>query len=247
MSKSGATVVHRALVGKTGDSANRCSRPLRIEAATSEEAGTARTESLQRLALARLPTRWGVFEALAFERCRVNCTPRIETAVALLLGDVMLGAPLLRIHSQCLTGELFGSLRCDCAEQLEIAMRKIGKEGRGIFIYEHQEGRGIGLIAKLQAYALQDAGLDTIDANIALGFAPDSRDFTLPAAVLNELGIQHVRLLSNNPLKARALINAGIEVTERLSCDAPPNAHSIGYLRTKKERLGHALTLGQQG
>jgi GTP cyclohydrolase II len=188
-----------------------------------------------------------VFEALAFERCRVSCTPRIETAVALVLGDVMHGAPLLRIHSQCLTGELFGSLRCDCAEQLEIAMRKIGKEGRGIVIYEHQEGRGIGLIAKLRAYALQDAGLDTIDANIALGFAPDSRDFTLPAAVLNELGIRHVRLLSNNPLKARALIDAGIEVTERLSCEAAPNPHSIGYLRTKKERLGHSLTLGQQG
>jgi 3,4-dihydroxy 2-butanone 4-phosphate synthase/GTP cyclohydrolase II len=129
----------------------------------------------------------------------------------------------------------------------DIAMRQIAKEGRGLLIYEHQEGRGIGLIAKLRAYALQDAGLDTIDANLALGFAPDCRDFTLPAAILKELGIRRVRLLSNNPLKARALKDAGIEVTERVACEAPSNPHSIGYLRTKKKRLGHALTLGELG
>ena len=126
-------------------------------------------------------------------------------------------------------------------------MRQIAKEGRGLVIYEHQEGRGIGLIAKLRAYALQDIGLDTIDANLALGFAPDSRDLALPVAILKELGIRRVRLLSNNPLKSRALEDASIEVTERLSCEAAPNPHSIGYLRTKRERLGHAVSLGEQG
>jgi GTP cyclohydrolase II len=209
--------------------------------------GIALAESMQRVGLARLPTQWGAFEALAFERHLLKCTPRVETAVAIVLGDLTHGAPLLRIHSQCLTGELFSSLRCDCADQLDIAMRKIVKEGCGLVIYEHQEGRGIGLIAKLRAYALQDAGLDTVDANLALGFAPDSRDFTLPAAILKELGIRRVRLLSNNPLKFRALKDAGIEVTERVSCEAAPNPHSISYLRTKKERLGHALTLEEQG
>jgi GTP cyclohydrolase II len=206
----------------------------------------AQAELMQRVALARLPTQWGSFEALAFERHRVECAPRVETAVAMVLGDLTHGAPLLRIHSQCLTGELFSSLRCDCAEQLDIAMRKISEEGRGLVIYEHQEGRGIGLIAKLRAYALQDLGLDTIDANLALGFACDARDFTLSAAILKELGVGRVRLLSNNPLKSRALKGAGIEVTERISCEAAPNPHSIGYLRTKKERLRHALTLDQQ-
>ena len=206
----------------------------------------AQAESIRRVALAQLPTQWGRFEAVAFERHLVMFKPCIETAVAIVLGDLTHGAPLLRIHSQCLTGELFSSLRCDCASQLDIAMRKIAREGRGLVIYEHQEGRGIGLMAKLRAYALQDLGLDTIDANLALGLAPDSRDYTLPAAILKELGIRRVRLLSNNPLKSCALKDAGIEVTEQVSCEAAPNPHSIGYLRTKKERLGHALTLGEQ-
>jgi GTP cyclohydrolase II len=207
----------------------------------------AQAESMQRVALARLPTQWGNFEALAFERHSPRSASPVETAVAIFLGDLTHGAPLLRIHSQCLTAELFSSLRCDCADQLDIAMRKIAKEGRGLVIYEHQEGRGIGLIAKLRAYALQDAGLDTIDANLALGFAPDSRDFTLPAAILKELSIRRVRLLSNNPHKFRALRDAGIEVTERVACEAASNPHSIAYLRTKKVRLGHTLTLGEQG
>jgi 3,4-dihydroxy-2-butanone 4-phosphate synthase/GTP cyclohydrolase II len=161
------------------------------------------------------------------------------------MGDVTKGTPLLRIHSQCFTSEVLGSLRCDCREQLEIAMRTIAEEGCGLVIYEHQEGRGIGLMAKLRAYALQDKGFDTVEANHALGFASDYRDFTLPAAILRDLGISGVRLLSNNPQKARVLSDSGIEVVAQVPCEAAPNEHSLGYLRTKKEKLGHALTLGQ--
>jgi 3,4-dihydroxy-2-butanone 4-phosphate synthase/GTP cyclohydrolase II len=190
-----------------------------------------------------MPTRWGTFQTLGFERKLSN--GRVETALAIVMGDVTQGTPLLRIHSQCFTSEVLGSLRCDCREQLEIAMRAIAEEGRGLVIYEHQEGRGIGLMAKLRAYALQDRGFDTIEANHALGFAADYRDFTLPAAILRDLGISRVRLLSNNPQKARVLSAAGIEVVAQVPCEAAPNEHSLGYLRTKKEKLGHALTLGQ--
>src|SRR5437016_4200836 len=158
----------------------------------------------------RLPTKRGVFQTLGFEREISNGSRHIETALALVLGNVTEGAPLVRIHSQCFTGEILGSLRCDCKDQLEIAMQAIAEEGRGLIIYEHQEGRGIGLMAKLQAYALQDAGLDTVEANHALGFSADCRDFSLPAAILHYLGINRVRLLSNNPQKARALLDAGI-------------------------------------
>jgi GTP cyclohydrolase II len=150
---------------------------------------------------------------------------------------------LLRIHSQCFTGELLGSLRCDCHDQLEMAMQAISREGRGLLIYEYQEGRGIGLMAKLEAYELQDAGLDTVEANHALGFKADCRDFSLPAAILRDFSIKQVRLLSNNPRKASALIEHGIEVVARLNCEVAPNPHSLAYLRTKKERMGHLLTL----
>ena len=190
-----------------------------------------------------MPTKWGMFRAMAFEREISNGDRRVETALALVLGDVTEDAPLLRIHSQCFTGETLGSLRCDCGEQLEIAMQAIAEEGRGLLIYEYQDGRGIGLMAKLQAYALQDAGLDTVDANLALGFPADCRDFRLSAAILRELGVKRVRLLSNNPDKAAALKNAGIEVVAQISCEVAPTPHSIAYLRTKKERMGHALNL----
>jgi 3,4-dihydroxy-2-butanone 4-phosphate synthase/GTP cyclohydrolase II len=193
----------------------------------------------------RLPTQWGVFTALGFERLLSN-GKGVETALAIVLGDLSHGAPLLRVHSECLTGELFRSLRCDCADQLDIAMQEIAREGRGLVIYEHQEGRGIGLMSKLRAYALQDEGFDTIDANRALGLEVDRRDFSLPAAILHHLGILRVRLLSNNPDKYRALARAGIDVTEQLSCEAPPTPHSFGYLRTKRDRLGHTLTLGER-
>jgi 3,4-dihydroxy-2-butanone 4-phosphate synthase/GTP cyclohydrolase II len=167
----------------------------------------------------------------------------VETAIVLLMGDVSTGVPLVRIHSQCLTGELFGSMRCDCAQQLDIAMRTIGDAGCGALIYEHQEGRGIGLLAKLQAYALQDHGFDTVDANEALGYLADHRDFGLPCAILQELGVHSVRLLSNNPNKARALTEAGIDVAACLSCEVETSDYSHAYLRTKQQRMGHTLTL----
>jgi GTP cyclohydrolase II len=192
-----------------------------------------------------MPTRWGVFQIIGFERETLDGSHRVETALAIVLGDLKGGAPLLRIHSQCFTGEVLGSLRCDCGEQLEIAMRAIAEEGRGLVIYEYQEGRGIGLVAKLQAYALQDEGLDTVEANHALGFEADYRDFGLSVAILHELGVGRVRLLTNNPEKARALRDAGIEVIAQVACEAAPNPHSLAYLRAKKEKMGHALALGR--
>jgi 3,4-dihydroxy-2-butanone 4-phosphate synthase/GTP cyclohydrolase II len=202
--------------------------------------------TVRRVASARMPTRWGMFRALGFERDIVNGVHQVHTALALVLGDVTAGVPLVRIHSQCFTGEMLGSLRCDCRDQLEIAMQAIAKEGRGLLIYEYQEGRGIGLSAKLQAYALQDAGLDTVEANHALGFAADYRDFSVPAAILHELGLRGIRLLTNNPYKTRALADSGIEVVAQVPCETAPTLHSLAYLRTKKEKMGHALSLGQQ-
>jgi GTP cyclohydrolase II len=161
----------------------------------------------------------------------------------LVLGDPSLRTPLVRIHSQCITGDVLRSLRCDCGEQLELAMEAIAAEGCGLLIYEQQEGRGIGLMAKLQAYALQDEGLDTIAANHALGFDADCRDFVLPAAVLIQLGIGEIRLLSNNPAKRSALTEAGITVVEQVACEAPPSAYSTRYLSAKKHKMGHTLTL----
>src|SRR5882724_649916 len=197
----------------------------------------------RRVATTRMPMKWGIFQAIGFEREIPNGSRLTETALALVLGDVTKGAPLVRIHSQCFTGEMLGSLRCDCGNQFEMAMRAIAAEGRGLLIYEYQEGRGIGLMAKLQAYVLQDAGLDTVEANHALGFKADYRDFSLPAAILRHLGVKRVRLLSNNPRKAGALGENGIEVVDQLACEAAPNVHSLPYLRTKKERMGHTLSL----
>jgi GTP cyclohydrolase II len=197
---------------------------------------------LRQIAASELPTRWGVFRALGFERFSPERRSR-ETALVLVLGDPLLSSPLVRIHSQCITGDVLGSLRCDCGEQLELAMGAIAEEGCGLLIYEQQEGRGIGLMAKLQAYALQDGGLDTIAANHALGFEADCRDYILPAAILKHLGIRAVRLLSNNPDKCRALTKAGIVVVEQIPCEAPPSVYSTGYLGTKKHRMGHTLTL----
>src|SRR3979411_1319817 len=172
---------------------------------------TSQIGPLWRIASARMPTKWGMFEAIGFERDVSNGTQRVETALAIVMGDPTEGVPLLRIHSQCFTGEVLGSLRCDCHDQLEMAMQAIAEEGRGLVIYDSQEGRGIGLMAKLQAYELQDAGIDTIEANHALGFKADLRDFSMAAAILHDLRIPRVRLLTNNPHKVRALRDNGIE------------------------------------
>ena len=171
--------------------------------------GSAQAGTVRSTVSTWMPTRWGTFKVLGFERDVSNGSRRIETALAIVVGDLSgdpTQAPLLRIHSQCFTGEVLGSLRCDCNGQFEMAMHAIAEEGRGLVIYEQQEGRGIGLMAKLQAYALQDAGLDTVEANHALGFAADCRDFGLPAAILHEFGISRVRLLSNNPDKVSRLV-----------------------------------------
>ncbi len=204
----------------------------------------AHTEVLRRVVSTSLPTKWGVFQLLGFDRVTINGARHTETALAMILGDLTEATPLLRIHSQCITSELLGSLRCDCKDQLELAMETIAAEGRGLVIYEHQEGRGIGLMAKLQAYALQDNGLDTVEANRQLGFAADCRDFSLPAAILHELGVTKVRLLTNNPNKSWALARAGIKVVAQLPCEAAPNPHSFAYLHAKQEKMGHVLSLG---
>jgi len=202
----------------------------------------ARRSNLVRVASTRLPTMFGVFDLIGFERANID-KGETESALLLMFGDLHNRAPLLRIHSQCLTGEVLGSLRCDCRGQLELAMSAIADEGSGLVIYEYQEGRGIGLMAKLKAYALQDKGLDTVEANHALGFDTDYRDFTLAVAILYEIGIDRVRLMSNNPQKVEALTKGGIEVLELIACEAPPSPYASSYLRTKKNKMGHSLTI----
>ncbi len=198
---------------------------------------------IRKLATADFPTRWGKFQILGFEgEFGEGPTRRIETAVALVMGDVHSAPPLVRVHSQCLTGDVFGSLRCDCRQQLEMAMSMIAGEGAGVLVYEQQEGRGIGLMAKLQAYELQDSGLDTVEANERLGFKADHREFALPAEILKALDIRQVRLLSNNPDKVAALENSGVKVVERVPCEVSPTLHAEDYLKTKKAKLGHLFT-----
>ena len=191
---------------------------------------------------ADFPTKFGHFRILGFEgSCLDPETARPEAAVALVMGDIQAEPPLVRIHSQCLTGDVFHSLRCDCRQQLELALQLIAGAGAGILLYEQKEGRGIGLIAKLQAYELQDQGLDTVEANEKLGFKADHREFELPAAVLQAMGIDEVRLISNNPQKVAALESAGIRVVERVPCEPLVGERSAAYLKTKKEKLGHLL------
>ena len=198
------------------------------------------TGSVQQIASADFPTRWGKFRIHGFRsEFGSDGNRQVEEAVALVMGDIHSSAPLVRIHSQCLTGDVFHSLRCDCRQQLEMALAMIRDLGAGILIYEQQEGRGIGLMAKLQAYELQDSGLDTVEANERLGFKADYRDFALPAEILKALGVTKVRLLSNNPDKVGALQRAGVEVVERVPCEVEPSPHAEEYLKTKKEKLGH--------
>ena len=201
--------------------------------------------AIQQVASADFPTRWGRFRIYGFRgEFGSDGSHRVEEAVALVMGDVKSNAPLVRIHSQCLTGDVFHSLRCDCRQQLELSLSRIAEQGAGILIYEQQEGRGIGLMAKLQAYELQDAGLDTVEANERLGFKNDYRDFTLPAGILKALGVTRVRLLSNNPDKVAALEGAGVSVVERVPCEVTPSPHAEEYLKTKKEKMGHLFTSG---
>jgi GTP cyclohydrolase II len=202
--------------------------------------------SVKKIADANFPTRWGAFRILGFEGTKAaegGKEPEVEGLVALVMGDIHSAPPLVRIHSQCLTGDVFGSLRCDCRLQLELALNTIGKEGAGILLYEQKEGRGIGLMAKLQAYELQDHGLDTVEANVKLGFAPDCREYELPVEVLKLLGVNSVRLMTNNPEKVAALETAGITVAERVSAEVVPLDTFADYVRTKQEKMGHIADL----
>jgi len=206
-------------------------------------------QSVTKVAEADFPTRWGAFRIFGFEGLlaepRPDCEPApqagsaVEGLVALVMGDIHAAPPLVRIHSQCLTGDVFGSLRCDCRLQLELALSKIAQEGAGILLYEQQEGRGIGLMAKLRAYELQDHGMDTVEANVELGFAADCRAYELPAEVLKILGVSQVRLITNNPEKVAALEAGGIAVIERISAEVESQETFAGYLKTKHEKMGH--------
>jgi GTP cyclohydrolase II len=196
-----------------------------------------RTTQIQPVAEANFPTRFGLFRIYGFERRAGN---EIEEAVALKMGDLAADPPpLVRIHSQCLTGDVFHSLRCDCRAQLELALEAIAREGRGLLIYENQEGRGIGLLNKLRAYQLQDQGADTVEANEQLGFAADLRAYQLPPAILHYFGLAAVRLMSNNPGKIRALEQSGIRVAERVPAIAAGIESAQAYLETKRDKLGH--------
>lgn len=197
------------------------------------------TIQIHKAAEADFPTRWGHFRILGFEGSLPN--GESEEIVAMVMGNIHAQPPLVRIHSQCLTGDVFGSLRCDCRQQLEMALSMIASAGAGVLIYEQKEGRGIGLMAKLQAYALQDQGLDTVQANEKLGFKADLREFELPAQVLKQLGLAKVKLISNNPQKVAALEGSGIQVVERVPAEVEPHAHAERYLKTKRDKLGHLL------
>jgi len=194
---------------------------------------------LTQVAEADFPTEYGQFRIYGFEG---RTGERLEEAVVLIMGDMKTGGPpLTRIHSECLTGDVFHSLRCDCRAQLEIALQSVAAEERGLIIYEHQEGRGIGLMNKLRAYELQDRGMDTVEANEKLGFAADSRDYSFSASALRLLGVRRVRLLSNNPDKVQQLESAGIRVVERVPCRPQTSHVSRAYLETKRTKMGHLL------
>ncbi|MDQ6677573.1 MAG: GTP cyclohydrolase II [Acidobacteriota bacterium] len=197
---------------------------------------------LAKIAEASFPTAFGHFRIYGFEG---HFSGHVEEAVVLKMGDLQVidgqPAPLVRVHSECLTGDVFHSLRCDCRGQLEMALSQIAQEGRGLLIYEHQEGRGIGLMNKLRAYELQDQGLDTIEANERLGFASDLRSYTLPSQIALYFGLSAIRLMSNNPEKVEAMEQAGVTVSERVPCLVPQVEFRSAYLQTKKDRMGHLL------
>jgi GTP cyclohydrolase II len=208
-------------------------------------------ETVRKLADADFPTRWGQFRIMGFEGIVSAPEPcndsipapaqRTESAIALVMGDIQSAPPIVRIHSQCLTGDVFHSLRCDCRQQLELALATIADAGAGILLYENQEGRGIGLMAKLQAYELQDQGLDTIEANVELGYKADCREYELPAQILLMLGVRAVRLITNNPEKVEAMEAVGIKVVERISAEVPTEPTFERYLQTKRDKMGHLV------
>jgi GTP cyclohydrolase II len=191
-----------------------------------------------RLAEASLPSQFGLFRLSIFQVGDAD-----DEVVAVWKGLPARGPVLVRLHSECLTGDVLGSARCDCGTQLEASLRRLARARSGLLLYLHQEGRGIGLVNKIRAYALQDRGLDTVDANRALGLPVDARTYSAAAAVLHHLGITRVRLLTNNPAKRRALREHGIEVTERVPLETPPNPNNLSYLRAKRDRMGHRLQL----
>jgi len=197
---------------------------------------------VQRMAEANLPTRYGEFVAIAY---RSTIDP--DEHVALVMGDISGEEPVLvRVHSECLTGDIFGSQRCDCGEQIALAMQAIASEGRGVFLYMRQEGRGIGFHNKLRAYALQDQGLDTVEANESLGFPADLRDYGIGAQILADLGLKEIRLLTNNPKKVVGLEGYGLSVVETLPLITTPHPTNIHYLETKQKKMGHLLDLGEK-
>jgi 3,4-dihydroxy 2-butanone 4-phosphate synthase / GTP cyclohydrolase II len=203
-----------------------------------------RNEKLvHRVIEAKLPTKFGEFTAIAYKS---DVDPAEH--LALTMGDVTTqDSVLVRVHSECATGDIFGSLRCDCGEQLNQAMNKIAKEGRGALIYLRQEGRGIGFHNKLRAYALQDQGLDTVEANVSLGFAPDLRDYGVGAQIIRDLGIHEIRLLTNNPMKIISLEGHGLKVNKTIPIIVTPNPHNRHYLETKQKKMGHRLDLPESG
>ena len=191
----------------------------------------------RRVAQASLPTRYGTFEMFVYG------TPDHKEHVALTLGAIDDGGPVLvRAHSECLTGDVFGSSRCDCGEQLDESLRFLQQQGRGVLLYLRQEGRGIGLTRKVSAYALQEQGLDTVEANLALGLPEDMRDYRVAAEMLLDLGVRRARLLTNNPAKIEGLERYGVEVVERVPLGVSPNPSKRGYLRTKREKMGHLFS-----
>jgi 3,4-dihydroxy 2-butanone 4-phosphate synthase/GTP cyclohydrolase II len=200
------------------------------------------TGTVERVAVANLPTEWGDFQIAAYRSLTTE-----EEFVVLFKGEMRRDVPtLVRIHSQCLTGDVFGSTKCDCGRQLHQTMQMIQQEGRGAIVYQQQEGRGIGIVNKIRAYALQDLGADTVEANERLGLAVDLRDYRQCAEILFDLGLCQVKVISNNPLKLQALEEAGLQIVERVSIEVDSSEDAAGYLRTKKEKLGHLLDLKRQ-